>query len=242
MIPVLLSGLTVLATHALEAVTGFGCTVLALPFLSLLFGITDAVATLTILAWLLAVYIVITNWRHIDFRQWALITVLMLCGLPIGIFIFRTNGGEVLHSVLAIFIILTSVLQLLRLTGKIRTSGTLPKPASYLLLFTAGIVHGMFSSGGPLVVLYATAALPDKSRFRATLCLLWTSLNTIIILTYVFGKNLTTPVLGRTAAMIPFLIAGIVVGELIHHRVNAKTFSIIVFGMLLVTGLFMLVF
>ncbi|MEA5031953.1 MAG: sulfite exporter TauE/SafE family protein [Sphaerochaeta sp.] len=242
MIPVLLGGITVLATHALEAVTGFGCTVLALPFLSLLFGVPEAVATLTILAWLLAVYIVITNWRHIDFRQWALITALMLCGLPIGIFIFRTNGGEILHTLLAIFIILTSILQLLRLTRKVPPSGALSKPVSYLLLFAAGIVHGMFSSGGPLVVLYATAALPDKARFRATLCLLWTSLNTIIILTDVFGKHLTAPVLGRTALLVPFLIAGIVAGERIHHRVDAKTFSIIVFGMLLLTGLFMLVF
>ncbi len=43
MIPILLSGLTVFVTHALEAVTGFGCTVLALPFVTALIGVKSAV-------------------------------------------------------------------------------------------------------------------------------------------------------------------------------------------------------
>ncbi len=242
MIPILLSGLTVFVTHALEAVTGFGCTVLALPFVTALIGVKSAVMVLTVLAWILALYIAVTKRKQIDFRQYAIIAGLMLCGLPVGIFLFRTANLVFLKTVLAVFIVFTASLQLLKLSGIVKIERPLPKPVAVILLVTGGIVHGMFSSGGPLVVLYAATAIPDKGKFRATLCLLWTTLNTILISTYIIGGTFTTPVIVETAWMLPFLFAGILTGEKVHDKVDARTFSFIVFGMLLVTGIFMLVF
>jgi uncharacterized protein len=242
MMTIVLGGITVLITHALEAVTGFGCTVLALPFFTALVGVRQGVMVLTILAWILSLYIVLSNWKDIDFRQYAIITALMLCGLPLGIFLFRNADVSSLRTILAVFIVLSASVQLLKLSGVIRITKALPKPLAYALLVTGGIVHGMFSSGGPLVVLYATTAIPDKSRFRATLCLLWTTLNSIIITSYLVGGLLDRPVLIQGAWMLPFLVAGIVVGEKIHYKVNARTFSYIVFSMLLFTGIFMLLF
>ncbi len=246
MTSILLGGLTVFITHALEAVTGFGCTVLALPFITMLFGVKTGVMVLTVLAWLLALYFVVTKWKHIDFKQFAIIASLMLCSLPLGMFLFRTADLGILKLILAVFIVLTASLQLLKLSNVIKFDKPLPKPLAILLLIAGGIVHGMFSSGGPLVVLYATKAIPDKGRFRATLCLLWTTLNTIIIAMYFFGGTLPQPVLqeGLTTLpwMLPFLLAGIVAGEKVHDKVDERTFSFIVFSMLFVTGCFMLVF
>ena len=51
---ILLFGMVVLITHFLEGITGFGCTVLALPFCIMLVGIKAAVPVLVILAWILA--------------------------------------------------------------------------------------------------------------------------------------------------------------------------------------------
>ncbi|MDD4301702.1 MAG: hypothetical protein PHS03_04415 [Sphaerochaeta sp.] len=98
------------------------------------------------------------------------------------------------------------------------------------------------SSGGPLVVLYATRALPDKGKFRATLCLLWTTLNTIIIAGYLIEGSLTLPVAKTTAMLVPFVVAGIIAGEHIHDKVDARHFSIIVFSMLFATGIVMVLF
>ena len=242
MLSLLLGGLTVFITHALEAVTGFGCTVLALPFFTALFGVRQGVMVLTILAWILALYMVISKRKQVDLRQYAIITGLMLCGLPVGIFLFRTSDVSALRIILAYFIVASASVQLLKLSGILRINKALPKPIAFALLILGGVVHGMFSSGGPLVVLYATTALPDKGRFRATLCLLWTTLNTIIITTYLIGGNLDKPALTTGVWMLPFLVLGIIAGEKVHDKVDAKVFSYIVFSMLLLTGLFMLVF
>ncbi len=244
---VLISGLVVFITHTIEAVTGFGCSVLAMPFVTALLGMRVGIMVITILAWFLALYFVIRKWKEIDWRQFSIIIGCMLIGLPIGMYIFRHADVFALRSILAIFICIVSAWQLaLRLMhrnhttthpGTISIAKTLPY---YLLLITGGIVHGIFSTGGPLVVLYATKFITDKGRFRATLCLLWTTLNTIIIGTYLIEGSMTTEVVKNTGILIPFVIMGIFAGEKIHAKVNERIFSLIVFALLLATGIIML--
>ena len=242
---ILASGVVVLITHALEAVTGFGCAVLAMPFVSALLGVKTAVKVITILAWLLALYLAVRNYRKINFKQYAIITACMLAGLPAGMYLFRSQDTTALSFILAIFIVFVSVSQLYRLL-RTKQTGSIPTGKAaipyYLLLVLGGIVHGLFSSGGPLVVLYATRVLPDKGSFRATLCLLWTTLNTIIIATYLSEGSLDQTTLTTTALLIPFVVVGVVIGERVHDKVDGRKFSLIVFSMLLLTGIFMLAF
>ncbi len=58
---VILLGIVVVVAHFLEGITGFGCTVIALPFSILLVGVKIAVPALTILGWMLALFIVIID-------------------------------------------------------------------------------------------------------------------------------------------------------------------------------------
>lgn len=245
LISVLLSGGVVFLTHALEAVTGFGCAVLAMPFVTYLLGMKQGVIIITILAWILALYITVTKWKSIDIKQFGIICGCMVLGLPLGMIVFRSFEVDILKKILAVFIIVVSLWQLcLHLSGKKQTDRGAPKGWKalpyYLCLVCGGVVHGMFSSGGPLVVLYASRVFKDKGVFRATLCLLWTVLNTIIIVTYLIEGAITVPVAKNTAILIPFVIAGIFAGEKIHDKLDERIFSIVVFSMLLVTGFFML--
>ncbi|MDY0287416.1 MAG: sulfite exporter TauE/SafE family protein [Sphaerochaeta sp.] len=243
--PILLSGLVVFITHTLEAVTGFGCAVLAMPFVTALLGLRIGVMVITVLAWILALYFAVVKFREIDWKQYSIITGFMLAGLPIGMYLFRKIDSSSLKMVLAIFILAVSAYQLYRLgmnratKAPLKAKGALPY---YLFLIAGGIIHGLFSSGGPLVVLYASRQLRDKGRFRATLCLLWTTLNTIIIATYLIEGSFTAPIVQTTASLVPFVLAGIVVGEKIHDKVDERTFSMTVFGMLFLTAIFMLIF
>lgn len=240
MMELILSGIVVLVTHALEAVTGFGCTVLALPFVTALLGMTRGILLLTILAWILALYIVIKNIKHIAWKELAVILIFVMLGLPVGIYLFNVIDAFVIKKILAGFIIVSATIQLIKLLLLKAERTMLPRWAGYILLFAGGIVHGMFSSGGPFVVLYASGAIKEKSQFRASLCVLWSTLNTIIIVTYMLKGRFSMQSFIDLGSTIPFLIGGIIVGEALHHKVNAKTFSIIVFSMLLATGVIMI--
>lgn len=238
---VALAGLVVFVSHGLEAVTGFGCTVLALPFVTMLLGIGRAKFLLAILAWALAAYIAIAKRRMIDWRQYAVIVALVGLGMPLGMLAFSTLPKGVLIKCLGVFIVVSSGLQLLKRFRKGRgDGGGKPRPWHYALLFLGGIVHGAFASGGPLVVLYAAKALPDKGRFRATLTLLWATLNTVLIADFALSGKFTAEAWLDLALMAPFLVAGIVAGEKAHDRLDPGFFTLLVFATLFVTGWIML--
>ena len=239
----LLAGFVVFITHGLEAITGFGCTVMAMPFVSLLVGLPKAKFLLAILAWVLALYFVVTKFKKIVWKEFGIILAFVGLGMPLGMSAFVLLDKVVLTKVLAVFILLTSGFQLWkRLIQKPAADAkSLPKPVYWALLFVGGIVHGAFATGGPLVVLYASKALPDKGNFRSTLTLLWATLNSVLMVQFATQGLFTAESMGELGLMAPFLIAGIIAGEIAHHRVDADVFAKIVFAMLFVTGTIMVI-
>jgi uncharacterized membrane protein YfcA len=236
----LLVGLVVFITHTLEAVTGFGCTVLAFPFMILLMSDLEQVKIyLSVLAWLLAVYFVVTQFKHICWKQFRIIFLLAGLGMPIGMLLFDSLDGGLLKKMLGAFIVISAAVQLFNGYFSKTLTRTMPKVVGYLFLLTGGIVHGVFAIGGPLIVLYSTKKIPDKGQFRATMCLLWATLNTILIIQYLLDKKLTPEVGHDLLFLFPFLVGGVFAGELIHKRVSEVLFKKIVFTSLLLIGAIM---
>ena len=64
----ILSALVIFATHTIEGITGFGSSVLALPFLEPALGLELTVQLLCILSWSMALYIIIRSWKDILHR------------------------------------------------------------------------------------------------------------------------------------------------------------------------------
>ncbi len=249
----IITGIIVFLTHALEAVTGFGCTVLAFPFVTALLSIQKAKVLLTVIAWILALYFVITKFKDINFKQYGIIVFFAAIGFPFGVIAFTSLPTDFLKLFLGVFIVFTSVIQLKRIYQK-REVSSLPIWVYYIILVMGGLIHGAFASGGPFIVLYAARALPEKGQFRATLCLLWTTLNTVLFITDKTFNPFFSSIYGYftqdtalhadvidTAYMLPFLVVGIIAGEIIHNKVNALLFKKIVFWVLLFTGIFTII-
>ena len=55
----------------------------------------------------------------------------------------------------------------------------MPEWALWIILALAGLIQGMFVSGGALLVIYAVQKLRDQQQFRITLSAVWTVLNLI---------------------------------------------------------------
>ncbi len=236
---ILLFGIVVFMTHFLEGITGFGCTVLALPFAIMLVGIKTAVPTLVFLALLLALYIVIIDQKQIIWKEFFRIVTFVGAGVPVGIFLFSYLPEGVLKKILALFMIFVSARGLYVSCKPHTKKINLPAPIMNVILFIGGCIHGAFSSGGPLVVIYATKALPNKNNFRATLCMLWVSLNTVIVAQNMIRGVMTFAVWKLLLFTLPFLIAGAILGNWAHHRIKDIYFTQIVYGVLFISGFFM---
>ena len=102
------------------------------------------------------------------------------------------------------------------------------------ILFGGGIMQGAFTSGGPLVVIYASRALTEKSSFRVTLCLLWLTLNSMMIIKWaVSGDVFTMHFLKMFFCILPFSGAGIIFGDFMHRRINERNFRLLVYSVLI---------
>ena len=233
-----LLGCVVMMTHFLEGITGFGCTVLALPFALMLLGTTQAVPVLLVLALLLAAYIVCLDWRRIVWREFGRIVLFVGLGLPFGIFTFGYFDENVLRWLLGVFMVGVAARGLLSYVVSLNES-RIPAWALKGLLVAGGFIHGVFSSGGPLVVIYARSVLTDKTNFRATISLLWLSLNSVMLAQGVISGRMTPEIWEIIGVCVPFLAVGALAGNWAHRHIKDRYFSQIVYGVLLVSGLFM---
>lgn len=264
---IILLGLVVLITHCLEGITGFGCTVLALPFIAMLLGVKTAVPVLVVLAWVLAGYIIIKSWKDINWKEFGFIVLFVGLGLPVGILIFDYCPEITLLVILSLFMISVGLHGLYKtyrnrdLQAKYELEDseleTAVAPDEALLdvpqekikkqpwlikgvLFLGGIIHGAFGTGGPFVVIYATKALPNKTLFRVTLCLLWFSLNSMLLLKWTVDGGVweKSTIICIFTAM-PFLLGGMFLGDWLHHKVNEYYFRLIVYMVLALSGIVM---
>lgn len=119
------------------------------------------------------------------------------------------------------------------------TPAPLPAPArppSLLWLVGGGLCHGLFATGGPVLILYTAVALPDKQRFRCTMAVLWVILNSALITGYALNGDLTGETLLATASLAPALVVGVILGEAIHRRISQETFKVLIYALLLIAG------
>lgn len=236
-----LFGLITVAAHFLEGITGFGSTALSMPFLTILLGVEVAKPVLTLYTLLLCLYILIRAYRDIDWKSYARMMCMLVLGLPIGIAIYNYLPQRLLLGLLAAFMIIVSVRGLLYAFGIIKQSKPLSEWIALILVFLGGIMHGAFSSGGPLIIIYATEKMRDKSRFRATMCMIWLTLNTVILLQMGLSSQLTAEAGKFSLWGLPCLIAGTLLGDWAHRRIQDKIFTKLTFGILLLSGIFIAV-
>ena len=245
----LFTGLVIFCSHLLEGITGFGCTVIALPFLSAVINIKTAVPIFCITGWLMAFYIVIRSYKHIQWKEFLFIALHAAVGMPLGMLLFDRLPAEGLCIILALFMISVGG----RGAKKTINENKHPDPAAApvpvkknlfmrLILLGCGIIQGSLGSGGPLAVIYTTQALQDKTQFRATLSMLWLVMNTWRLIDWTCRGSVWNHEIGKyTLIALPFAILGILTGDCLHHKVNVFVFRLCVYAVLTISGVLMLI-
>ncbi len=237
----ILIGIIVLLANILESITGFGATVAELPFVSALVGIKTAVVALCMVSLTLAVFVVIRFHKQIDKKAYLNIVGFAILGMPIGMLAFSFLPERALKIGLGIFIILAAARGFYVLLSKKQDRKPINNAVLRVLLFIGGIVHGAFASGGPFLVIYAGEKIKEKGSFRATMCSVWATLNSVLLIKYIItGDFIVKNVMPVYFLAIPFLAVGVAIGMYLHKKVSQRVFSIIVYCILLAAGCTML--
>ena len=205
-----------------EAACGFGATIVTVALAAQLYPVEQVLATFVPVNAALSAIIVLRYRRAVDVRLLARrVLPLMGGGIAVGLALFQLRGLGFLRVALALFIVAVAAWSLWRRrTGAARGAN--------VALVAAGVAHGLFATGGPLVVYALAGALPDKTRFRTTLAALWLPFNGVLITNYVLSGELGADTLRGSLLLLPAVPVGLVIGDWLHHRVSAERFRVAV--------------
>lgn len=219
--------------NVIQAITGFAGTVLAMPPSIYLLGMDNAKVVLNVMALLSGLMIAVMSYHHMNKKEVIKICVCMVAGMAIGIQICKIVPSEqILLIIYGVMILLIAGKNLL-----CHRQCTLPKALLLVILLLAGVIHGMFVSGGALLVVYAAQVLKEKEEFRATLAPVWVVLNSILLVSQVRQGVFTEGNIRLILISIIPLFMATWLGKKLVKKVSQKVFLNLTYVLLLVSGL-----
>lgn len=230
--------LIIFISNIIQTITGFAGTVLAMPLSLKLVGEDVAKPVLNLVALFVSVYIVIRHIKDIDWKHFLIILLTVGAGFGTGyaVELIPINHKIILY-VYAALIILISIAFFFIDFEKVN----LPKWLMIIFLFLGGIMHKLFVSGGPFVVIYGLHELKDKNKFRSTLSLLWVILNSMMFTTQVVEGMFNSNVWILFGIGAGVTVISLIIGSLIAPKLSKNLFMKITCVLLLISGVTLLV-
>lgn len=233
----------VFLANIIQCITGFAGTVLAMPFSLMLVGFAVAKPTLNILGVVASVGVVATNPKSLNIKEFLKIIGVMLVGMLGGFFVtsrVEMNSAplyKLLGAIVIVFMLLGIYRTFFTKSDTEKKQSTFANIVDYSVLALAGLVHGMFVCGGPLLIIYASKRLTDKEQFRTTLSAVWIVLNSIIMISDIRSGYFDSHLIVVALISVAVLFGAIAIGNIIAHKLNYKVFMVITYILMGISGL-----
>ena len=229
--------LVLFVSNAIQAVTGFAGTVLAMPPSIHLLGMDTAKVVLNAMALISGFLIAVSGYKKINKKELIKIVLLMLIGMGCGMKICVLVSSDRILMLIYGICILFIAFQNLFFPGR----KNIPSWGLIFVLLLAGILHGMFVSGGALLVVYAAQVLKEKEEFRATVAPVWVILNSMLLVTQCRqGLYTQENILWILIGIPPLFLATWIGGKLVK-KVSQKAFLQLTYILLIISGISLIV-
>lgn len=231
--------LAVFIGNFVEAVAGFGSVLIALVIALLVTSdINLALAWLVPLNMGLSILILLQNYKDVALRYLFIQLIpLLFLGFLGGSYLSSALPSAILKKIFGLLIIALSLRSLMQNSE----NNSLTKSICYFWLILGGIVHGLFSTGGPMVVFVVSQTNFNKKQFRATLAALWVILNSLMVFRLTYFNDLSISTLKTSLSLLPALLCSILAGNYLFHKISEKSFRRVIYALLLFAGIMFLI-
>src|SRR5690606_17145061 len=225
----------VLIASVLQTSTGFGFSILATPFLLLIFEPIEAIQINLILSLIISSALIMKIRRDIDFAILRRFVVGSVTGLLIGIMLFLLIYINRLKMGVSLIILVLTIMLILKFRINQNEKRDL----------LVGGLSGSFTTSigmpGPPLLLYFSGTDTQKEKLRGTTLAFYLFIYfvSLIIQVTFAGTNKTIWVSSLWA--LPLVFVGLYVGQLLFKRVNQRVFRIFTYIILLFTGIYLLI-
>lgn len=232
-----LAAVIIFVSHVIKGATGFANALIAIPLLSLFLDIKFVVPMFLLFDFPSSGMI---SYKHRQAINWKIaLTVFsgLLIGTLIGAYFLINLSGSLLKIIFGLFVICFGINLIIRHHDIQRKMDRLRW--GVLTGFLGGTTGGMFGMDGPIIVVYLSRQL-HKTAFRATLTTIFLMSSLWRGTLYIYGGILGVEELMFALGMIPALIAGVITGTRIQHRLSQRTFTMIIGTVVIVAGFLLL--
>ena len=225
----------ILVASILQTSTGFGFSILATPFLLLIFEPIEAIQINLILSLVISSALIMKIRKDIDFGILRRFGVGSVIGLPAGIMIFLLVDINRLKLGVSMIILVLTIM----LIFKFRINQN--KKRDLLVGGLSGSFTTSIGMPGPPLLLYFSGTDTQKETLRGTTLAfyLYIYFVSLIIQVIFAGTNRTVWVSSLWA--IPLVFVGLYLGQQLFKRINQNAFRIFTYLILLFTGIYLLI-
>lgn len=225
------------AGYTVRGVAGFGSGAVATPLLTFVLPLSTTAPLITLIGFFVSVRQAWRDWNLIRWQTVLLFVPGSLAGVGLGLYVFRTIDQALLARLLGIYILLYAFYSLWgerRLTRRLHPPRWLVHPVAAAGALISTIFGGL---AGPLYVTYFDALKLSKGAFRVTVSTTLLVLNLMRSVGYVATGVFRIEDAPLFAAAVLPVLAGTLLGDRLHDRMDPQVFRGIVGGLLVLSGL-----
>jgi uncharacterized membrane protein YfcA len=220
-----------------QTLSGFGFTLIVMPFATMLLGIQTAAPFGALVGLTLYALNLLRYRQALDWARVARLGSAAALGVPIGIWLVINLDARAVKTALGALLILFAMYTLARP----RAGRALSPRWIYLAGFLSGCLGGAYNTPGPPTVVYGSLQQWRKEEFRAILQALFLTTASLTVAAHAFTQHLTPNVLTLYASAVPALIVGNLTAAWADRWVNKERFRVVVTVMILVLGLSLMI-
>ncbi|WP_174615044.1 sulfite exporter TauE/SafE family protein [Virgibacillus ihumii] len=232
---ILLYAVIILIASVLQTSTGFGFSIVATPFLLVMFEPREAIQINLILSLLISVALILKIRKDIDTGILKRLITGSLVGLPIGISIFLVMHMTLLKLGVGALIILLTVLLMMKF--RIRQN-----PKRDLVI---GGVSGAFTTSigipGPPILLYFSGTDTSKEKLRGTTLAFYLWIYAVSLVIQIIFAGTSKEIWQTGAAALPIVIIGLLLGQLLFKWISQELFRKLTYVLLFFSGIYLFV-
>jgi hypothetical protein len=221
----------------LQTTSGFGFALMAMPLVSLVIGVKAAAPLVAVVGFTLYAVNLLRYRRSFDWRVAAPLSLAAALGIPLGVWMLSSLDEDLVKAALGVVLIGYALYALWRPQAAPLRSDLWAYPAGFL----AGCLGGAFNTPGPPVIVYGNLKQWPRNLFRSTLQALFLVSSSLVIVSHAVAGNLTRSLLSTYLLLAPALLLGVFAGSRADRRLNGERFRTLVVGLILATGVLLLV-
>lgn len=228
----------ILAGSCVQSALGFGTTMITMGFLPLIMDYSKAMGLSIVMVTISTIYVSV---KYRDSIRWAvMLPFLIPTAIITGIvnFLSAKVSSDVMYLLLGIMFVAVSIFFFV-FSDKIHIT---PNPVSGTILgVICGVCYGLFASGGPTAALYLLPATKSKKEYLATIQAFLCVNNLVVLFISLFLHRLDMADLPMVGAGIVAMLAGTLLGLVIHDKIPASVFGKVIYAFVGVGGVWIIV-